>query len=270
VWLTQDHESPNSLNMYDQYLTAVKTRKRRMHEASKIQLEATLARARKCVGVPQSPNVSTEVCLTARPGVTSSLEHRTPRKTPSIRPDPRSDPSSLVINALSTTTVSQQKQKLSEIRDSVIFDVSLRSQKSNPSRLREIIDQLQQVLRSLEALEDRTTNDLMQLRSMALAVQSLCRARLKLCNSSCSLFSLRSTLKSDSERRKERLERTGVNKKQILGSWYLSNSWHPYPSKYDKKRLADSCGMSIQEVETWFMNARSRMRVQQGIKSRDN
>jgi Homeobox KN domain len=265
---SKDQESSNSLNMYNQYLTAVKTRKRRLQEASKTQLETTLARARECVGVPQSQNIGPEAGLTAKPGVTRLLELRRSRKTPTILPVPREDPSSLVINVLSTTAISQQKQKLSEIRDSVIFDVSLRSQKNNPSRLREIIDQLQQLLRSLEALEDRTTNDLMQLRSMALAVQSLCRARLKLCNSSCSIFNLRSTFKSDSELRKERLERTGFNKTQILTSWSLENPQRLSPNKYDKERLAESCRMSIQEVEKWFLNRSRRTSVRRGIKMR--
>ena len=45
---------------------------------------------------------------------------------------------------------------------------------------------------------------------------------------------------------------------KVLRSWLLQHLNHPYPTRDEKKQLADDTGLAILQVEDWFTNARRR------------
>ncbi|MCO5584999.1 hypothetical protein L7F22_038931 [Adiantum nelumboides] len=50
----------------------------------------------------------------------------------------------------------------------------------------------------------------------------------------------------------------------LLKSWLLDHSAHPYPTEEEKRRLCASTGLSISQVSNWFINARRRILIPQG------
>ncbi|CAG5113024.1 Oidioi.mRNA.OKI2018_I69.chr2.g7175.t1.cds [Oikopleura dioica] len=66
---------------------------------------------------------------------------------------------------------------------------------------------------------------------------------------------------SDSEGRKSNKKR-GLFPKQatnILRAWLFQNLTHPYPSEEQKKHLSQQTGLTILQVNNWFINARRRI-----------
>lgn len=56
-----------------------------------------------------------------------------------------------------------------------------------------------------------------------------------------------------------------TNKKQfgddatsLLTEWILQNQNNPYPTQFEKDRLAESSGLSVQQVTDWLTNTRKR------------
>ncbi|KAI9202691.1 homeobox KN domain-containing protein [Polychytrium aggregatum] len=45
----------------------------------------------------------------------------------------------------------------------------------------------------------------------------------------------------------------------ILTSWLMEHHDHPYPSDSEKNRLANGTGLSIQQINDWFINSRRRL-----------
>ena len=45
----------------------------------------------------------------------------------------------------------------------------------------------------------------------------------------------------------------------ILRAWLFQHLTHPYPSEDQKKQLAQDTGLSILQVNNWFINARRRI-----------
>eukprot|EP00743_Colponemidia_sp_Colp-15_P010816 GILK01011962.1.p1 GENE.GILK01011962.1~~GILK01011962.1.p1 ORF type:complete len:406 (+),score=50.77 GILK01011962.1:140-1357(+) len=46
----------------------------------------------------------------------------------------------------------------------------------------------------------------------------------------------------------------------ILKEWLKRHSNKPYPSKEEKRQLAKNCGMTEQQITTWFINARAKLK----------
>ena len=46
--------------------------------------------------------------------------------------------------------------------------------------------------------------------------------------------------------------------KRILDEWFNAHQDHPYPNAEEKERLALNTGASVDQVTTWFINARAR------------
>lgn len=44
----------------------------------------------------------------------------------------------------------------------------------------------------------------------------------------------------------------------LLNEWFESHLNHPYPSNDEKQRLADKCGITVKQVNSWFCNRRNR------------
>ena len=49
-----------------------------------------------------------------------------------------------------------------------------------------------------------------------------------------------------------------VQAKDILSSWFREHVDHPYPSQAEKSDLSEQTGLSLQKVDNWFINERSR------------
>jgi len=47
--------------------------------------------------------------------------------------------------------------------------------------------------------------------------------------------------------------------------WYMFHSDHPYPTREEKERLALESGLEYRQVETWFINRRSRCKRKRGV-----
>ena len=43
-----------------------------------------------------------------------------------------------------------------------------------------------------------------------------------------------------------------------LNDWFESHINHPYPTSEDKQRLAEDCGITSKQVNSWFCNRRNR------------
>ena len=50
-----------------------------------------------------------------------------------------------------------------------------------------------------------------------------------------------------------------LHAKKILMHWFFRHYEYPYPSKGTKKQLSNATGVSLEQVERWFYNARVRL-----------
>ena len=46
--------------------------------------------------------------------------------------------------------------------------------------------------------------------------------------------------------------------KSILSEWFQNHVDHPYPTQAEKQELSSKTGLSLQKVDNWFINERSR------------
>lgn len=66
----------------------------------------------------------------------------------------------------------------------------------------------------------------------------------------------------DEERGKKRQKKRGIFPKvatNIMRAWLFQHLTHPYPSEDQKKQLAQDTGLTILQVNNWFINARRRI-----------
>ncbi|XP_076359827.1 homeobox protein Meis1-like isoform X1 [Tachypleus tridentatus] len=66
----------------------------------------------------------------------------------------------------------------------------------------------------------------------------------------------------DDERGKKRQKKRGIFPKvatNIMRAWLFQHLTHPYPSEDQKKQLAQDTGLTILQVNNWFINARRRI-----------
>ena len=54
-------------------------------------------------------------------------------------------------------------------------------------------------------------------------------------------------------------EKTSPVSQKILKDWLFSNCYHPYPTDSDKCTLCLQTGLSLQQLNNWFINARRRV-----------
>ncbi|KAJ5068244.1 homeobox protein transcription factor [Anaeramoeba ignava] len=57
---------------------------------------------------------------------------------------------------------------------------------------------------------------------------------------------------------KKRRKNLPFQAKKILKEFFLENIENPYPSKNEKENLSEKTGLSIRQINTWFINARRR------------
>lgn len=50
-----------------------------------------------------------------------------------------------------------------------------------------------------------------------------------------------------------------MNTSHVLQKWLLENFTEPYPSKLDKREMSLKSGLSMKQVNNWFINARERI-----------
>uniref|UniRef100_A0A8C3J5B3 Homeobox domain-containing protein n=1 Tax=Calidris pygmaea TaxID=425635 RepID=A0A8C3J5B3_9CHAR len=70
----------------------------------------------------------------------------------------------------------------------------------------------------------------------------------------------------DPDKDKKRHKKRGIFPKvatNIMRAWLFQHLTHPYPSEEQKKQLAQDTGLTILQVNNWFINARRRI-VHQG------
>jgi hypothetical protein len=46
--------------------------------------------------------------------------------------------------------------------------------------------------------------------------------------------------------------------RKALMDWYTSHPVHPYPSKSEKEQLSKVTGLSLKQIDNWFINTRRR------------
>lgn len=66
----------------------------------------------------------------------------------------------------------------------------------------------------------------------------------------------------DDDRNKKRQKKRGIFPKvatNIMRAWLFQHLTHPYPSEDQKKQLAQDTGLTILQVNNWFINARRRI-----------
>ncbi|XP_074603580.1 homeobox protein Meis1-like isoform X3 [Brevipalpus obovatus] len=66
----------------------------------------------------------------------------------------------------------------------------------------------------------------------------------------------------DDERKQKRQKKRGIFPKvatNIMRAWLFQHLSHPYPSEDQKKQLAQDTGLTILQVNNWFINARRRI-----------
>lgn len=66
----------------------------------------------------------------------------------------------------------------------------------------------------------------------------------------------------DEDRGKKRQKKRGIFPKvatNIMRAWLFQHLTHPYPSEDQKKQLAQDTGLTILQVNNWFINARRRI-----------
>lgn len=49
-----------------------------------------------------------------------------------------------------------------------------------------------------------------------------------------------------------------IQAKDILSNWFRDHVDHPYPTQAEKMDLSEQTGLSLQKVDNWFINERSR------------
>uniref|UniRef100_A0A2C9KBJ5 Homeobox domain-containing protein n=1 Tax=Biomphalaria glabrata TaxID=6526 RepID=A0A2C9KBJ5_BIOGL len=70
------------------------------------------------------------------------------------------------------------------------------------------------------------------------------------------------TADEDDERGSKRNKKRGIFPKvatNIMRAWLFQHLSHPYPSEEQKKQLAQDTGLTILQVNNWFINARRRI-----------
>ncbi|BFZ07901.1 hypothetical protein BsWGS_10939 [Bradybaena similaris] len=70
------------------------------------------------------------------------------------------------------------------------------------------------------------------------------------------------TADEDDERTSKRNKKRGIFPKvatNIMRAWLFQHLSHPYPSEEQKKQLAQDTGLTILQVNNWFINARRRI-----------
>ncbi|XP_032882320.1 homeobox protein Meis1-like [Amblyraja radiata] len=66
----------------------------------------------------------------------------------------------------------------------------------------------------------------------------------------------------DPDKEKKRQKKRGIFPKvatNIMRAWLFQHLTHPYPSEEQKKQLAQDTGLTILQVNNWFINARRRI-----------
>ncbi|PAA83500.1 hypothetical protein BOX15_Mlig022963g1 [Macrostomum lignano] len=66
----------------------------------------------------------------------------------------------------------------------------------------------------------------------------------------------------EAEARRRRQRKRGIFPKcatNIMRAWLFQNLSHPYPSEEQKKQLSEDTGLTILQVNNWFINARRRI-----------
>nr|XP_021518395.1 homeobox protein Meis1-like [Meriones unguiculatus] len=66
----------------------------------------------------------------------------------------------------------------------------------------------------------------------------------------------------DPDKDKKRHKKRGIFPKvatNIMRAWLFQHLTHPYPSEEQKKQLAQDTGLTILQVNNWFINARRRI-----------
>lgn len=66
----------------------------------------------------------------------------------------------------------------------------------------------------------------------------------------------------DPDKEKKRNKKRGIFPKvatNIMRAWLFQHLTHPYPSEEQKKQLAQDTGLTILQVNNWFINARRRI-----------
>ena len=48
--------------------------------------------------------------------------------------------------------------------------------------------------------------------------------------------------------------------KDILKAWFQNHKAHPYPDSKEKMELSRKSGLSLEQINTWFINARRRLK----------
>jgi hypothetical protein len=62
----------------------------------------------------------------------------------------------------------------------------------------------------------------------------------------------------DSEDDAKAKKHFGNNVTNLLTDWILENQKNPYPNQFEKDRLAESSGLSVQQISDWLANVRKR------------
>ncbi|KAM9704109.1 homeobox protein Meis2b [Menidia menidia] len=66
----------------------------------------------------------------------------------------------------------------------------------------------------------------------------------------------------EDDQEKKRQKKRGIFPKvatNIMRTWLFQNLTHPYPSEEQKRQLAHDTGLTILQVNNWFINARRRI-----------
>lgn len=68
-----------------------------------------------------------------------------------------------------------------------------------------------------------------------------------------------SNIKRKDSRRKGKNCKIAAQSSCIMQKWLLQNFSNPYPSNEKKLEMADESGLSVYQVNNWFINARERV-----------
>jgi len=63
-------------------------------------------------------------------------------------------------------------------------------------------------------------------------------------------------LPSDRKKRKRMIPPEAV---RVMKDWLMAHKEHPYPSPEEKQHFVERTGLSLQQVDYWFINARRRI-----------
>lgn len=147
-------------------------------------------------------------------------------------------------------TISASLQKLSDIRDSVIYDFSSGSWLQNSIQE---IRRLEFMLVQLSSDANHLDNALMvRLHYAAVQLVHLCRHRL-------SLGRFSHCLESKSYPLMQKRYCTGPKEAtDVLKQWIIDHSSNPYPNRKETQELSRVTGMTPRAISHWFANVRSR------------